>query len=92
MASLIAWLGVVSFLAPAVVAIAMGVWEGTIRPRRIPDDIINAEADDLTARFGEGAALAAFIEEQSAWYRSQTFEQGRWRRIRNVIERRQARR
>lgn len=63
------------------------IWEGSIRPRLIPAGEIEAEARRLLARWGDRAAEMAFIEEDRAWRYSETFEQGRWHRVRLMIER-----
>ena len=64
-------------------------WEGSIRPRLIPRAEIVAEADELWAEDDEQAFEHACAEEHSAWYRSATFEQGKWKRVREEIMRRE---
>lgn len=66
------------------------IWEGSIRPRLIPAGEIEAEARRLLARWGDRAAEMAFIEEDRAWRYSETFEQGRWHRVRLMIDRLQS--
>lgn len=66
------------------------IWEGSIRPRLIPASEIEAEARRLLARWGDRAAEMAFIEEDRAWRYSETFEQGRWHRVRLMIDRLQS--
>jgi hypothetical protein len=41
----------------------------------------------MVARWGDRAAKMAFIEEDRAWRYSETFEQGRWHRVRQAIAR-----
>ncbi len=57
-----------------------------IRPLLIPKAEIERLADDLRLSYPADPAEAAFAEEQNAWYRSETFEQGKWRRVRMRIE------
>ena len=64
-------------------------WEGSVRPRMIPRREILAEADRLWAQDRDGAFERVCIEEHAAWYRAEEFEQGRWRRIREEIMRRE---
>lgn len=76
-------------LSPIWGAFVWGLWEGSIRPGLIPRNEIMAEADRLWAIDDDRAFDKACIEEHAAWYRSNTFEQGRWRRIRREIMRRE---
>jgi hypothetical protein len=63
------------------------IWDLSIRPRLIPVGDIKALADDMIANHGPRAEEIAFIEEDRAWRYSETFEQGKWRRVRKHIER-----
>lgn len=63
-------------------------WDLSIRPRLIPVRDIKAAADDLVAKYGPRAEEIAFIEEDRAWRYSETFEQGRWHRVRRELWRR----
>jgi hypothetical protein len=63
-------------------------WELSIRPRLIPVGNIKAVADDLVAKYGPRAEEIAFIEEDRAWRYSETFEQGKWHRVRRELWRR----
>ncbi len=63
-------------------------WEGSIRPRLIPKAEIIAKADELKTKFGDEAFEHACINEHRGWYDSNMFEQGRWRRIREEVMRR----
>lgn len=65
------------------------IWEGSIRPRLIPRHEIIAKADELWEQDQAHAFDIACTKEHIAWYRSNTFEQGRWRRIRREIMRRE---
>lgn len=63
------------------------MWEGEIKPRLIPEAEINALANGHIARYGERAAEMAFTEEERAWRYSDSFAQGKWKRVRQEIER-----
>lgn len=63
-------------------ALALEVWLGAIRPRLIDQAEIAALAADLVRRYGSHAAEMAFIEEDRAWRYSDSFEQGKWKRVR----------
>lgn len=76
-------------LSPIWGAFAWGFWEGSIRPGLIPRDEIVGQADRLWAIDDDRAFDKACMEEHAAWYRSNIFEQGRWRRIRREIMRRE---
>lgn len=76
-------------LFPIWGALIWGIWDGSIRPRLIPREQIVEKADELWTRDHTCAFDIACIEEHAAWYRSDTFEQGRWRRIREDIMQRE---
>lgn len=63
-------------------ALALEVWLGVIRPRLIAQAEIDALAADLLRRHGSRAAEIAFIEEDRAWRYSDSFERGKWKRVR----------
>ena len=80
---------------PLVVVIAMIVavglwhaWEFRLKPLAIPKAKINAIVDDLIARHGPDAEDWARGYEEEQWYRSDTYEQGKWRRVRRELWRR----
>ncbi len=56
-----------------------------VRPLLIPKAEIERLAKELRLSHPADPAGAAFTEEQNAWHRSETFEQGKWRRIRAHI-------
>lgn len=56
-----------------------------IRPLLIPKAEIERLANELRRSHPADAEEAAFDEEQNAWYRSETFEQGKWRRVRRLL-------
>jgi hypothetical protein len=84
------WVIVLVCTAPIWGSLVWLIWEGSIRPRLIPAAEIEAEARRLLDRWGDRAAEMAFIEEDRAWRYSETFEQGRWHRVRLMIDRLQS--
>ena len=62
------------------------IYESYVRPARIPKREIDALADEVRRRSPDDPADAAFVEEQAAWYRSEMFEQGKWRRVRKCLD------
>lgn len=73
-------------LSPIIFAMGFVLHRGVLKPILIPKSEIERMALDLIDRFNdpEGAAM---IEEHSAWYRSDNFQQGKWRRVRKMIAR-----
>lgn len=63
-------------------------WSFRIRPLFIPRAVIDVIADELIARYGPRAEEMAFIEEDRAWRYTDTYEQGKWRRVRRELWRR----
>jgi len=80
------WTMIALALSPIILAFASVFIDGTIRPMLIPDAEIKRLAAELISRH-ENPEEVAFIEEHSAWYRSNNFEQGKWRRVRNETKR-----
>lgn len=58
-----------------------------IRPLLIPRLEIERLAEKMMHRNPIDPEEAAFIEEDAAWYRSETYEQGKWRRVRKALRR-----
>lgn len=80
-----------SFLALGAFVLAIFLWvewQGRIRPMFISRAEIERMADELAEKYGDRAEEMAFMEEDRAWRYSQTFEQGKWRRVRKELERR----
>ncbi len=59
-------------------------YEFRVRPLFIPPEEIDRLVAEMLKR--DNPEEAAFIEEHSAWYRSDPFEQGKWRRVRRKLE------
>lgn len=76
-------------LSPFWGALLWSFWQGSVRPRLIPRREIVAKVEEVYARHGERAFDFACSEEYRAWYDSDAFEQGRWRRVREEIMRRE---
>ena len=80
------WVAIGLGTAPAWWALIWVVWNGTIRPRLIPATEIDAMASTLVAQWGDNAVEIASIEEDRARRYSDSFAQGRWRRVRLSIK------
>jgi hypothetical protein len=80
------WWGLIIFCtAPIWGTLIWFLNELYIRPMLIPNAEIQHLADELKRSHPANPVEAAFAEEQNAWYRSETFEQGKWRRVRRHI-------
>ena len=82
------WLAIVAALSPIVIGIGWAVVEGSILPRLVPREEIKTMADEVMRDHPDDPEEWVNIEEHAAWHRSQSFEQGKWRRVRGVIKRR----
>ncbi|MFB9949975.1 hypothetical protein ACFFP0_14010 [Rhizobium puerariae] len=78
------WSFIVIGLSPIILAFGCVFIDGTIRPMLVPKAEIERMAADLISRHNDPEEAAA-IEEHAAWYRSNNFEQGKWRRVRKLI-------
>jgi hypothetical protein len=63
------------------------LWEGDVRPLLVPRAKIDALSVAMLVQHADRAEQMAFIEEDRAWRYSDSFEQGKWRRVRKTIER-----
>src|SRR6478735_2838733 len=79
------WIGIGAATSPIWGALLWVLWQGSIRPRLIPRAEIDSLAAEMLARHGSRAEEVAFIEEDRAWRNSQSFERGKWRRVRKRI-------
>ncbi|WP_282130072.1 hypothetical protein [Roseobacter litoralis] len=77
--------------APAVIAFVWVMWENSILPALIPKPEIILQANELIEEYGERAEEVAANREYEAWYRSELTDQGKWKRVRREITRRQRR-
>jgi len=82
------WIALLLAISPIVLGIGWGIVEGSILPRLISRAEIHVLANTLMQRRPDDPEEAAFIEEYAAWYRSESYEQGKWRRVRKEIRRR----
>ena len=81
------WLAIGAATAPIWGALLWELWEGGVQPRLVPRAEIDSLAAAMLARHGDRAEEMAFIEEDRAWRYSESFEQGKWRRVRKRVER-----
>ncbi|MEA2885112.1 MAG: hypothetical protein QOH32_4368 [Bradyrhizobium sp.] len=72
-------------LAPIWGTLLWELWEGSVRPRLVPRDIIQRAAAAMLVRHGDGAERMAFIAEDRAWRYSESFKQGCRQRVRKRI-------
>jgi hypothetical protein len=82
------WLCIALAIAPMVFGIGWGIYEGSILPRLIPRTEIDALTDELMRRYPDDPEDAAFNETYNAWHRSNSFEQGKWHRVRKEVRKR----
>src|SRR5689334_7668969 len=80
------WCGIGAATSPIWGTVVWVIWEGSIRPRLIPDGEIESLAAAMLRLYGEKAAEVAFMEEDWAWRYSRPFQQGKWRRVRKRME------
>lgn len=80
------WVAIGAAIAPIWGAFLWELWEGGIRPQFVSRAEIDAMCAAMLARHGDRAEEMAFIEEDRAWRYSDSFEQGKWRRVRKRIE------
>jgi hypothetical protein len=85
--SFLLWLALGVASAPIWGAILWTLWQGAVRPRLIPRAEVERLAAELLARYGDRAEEVAFAKEYGAWRDSDVYEQGKWRRVRSIIER-----
>lgn len=82
------WLAIAIAMSPIVIGIGWAIVEGSILPRLVPREEIEAMAAEVMRDHPEDPEEWAFTEEHAAWYRSLSFEQGKWHRVRKAIRRR----
>ena len=79
------WLLIAVAILPIVIGIGGAIIEGSILPRLVPRAEIEAMADAVMRDHSDDPEEWAFIEEDAAWRRSMSFEQGKWHRVRKAI-------
>jgi hypothetical protein len=79
------WSLMVLGTAPAWGTLIWFLNELYIRPLLIPKAEIERLANELLRSHPADPAEAAFDEELNAWYRSETFAQGKWRRVKRLL-------
>lgn len=80
--NLLWWTGTIIALSPIWGTLAYELWAARIKPLLIPRQEIERIAAELFAQHGDRAAEVAAINEDRAWRDSDSFEQGKWRRVR----------
>lgn len=80
------WLAIGAAAAPIWGAGLWMVWQGVVRPHLIPRAEVERTAASLIERHGERAGEVAFANEYGAWRDSDGFAQGKWRRVRRLID------
>jgi hypothetical protein len=83
---IVVWLAVGAAAAPIWGAGLWVLWQGVIRPHLIRRGEVERLVTLLIEHFGERAGEVAFAREYRAWRHSDSFEQGKWRRVRTLIE------
>lgn len=68
-------------------AVLWELWFGIMLPLFVPAREIHALAEVLMCRHGGRAEEVAFLNESKAWFECDSFEQGKWRRVRRYIKR-----
>lgn len=84
------WIALVSVGVPALGALGFQLYRFCYLPLRIPRAEIQRLADEIARDHPDDPDLAAFREEETAWYRGETVEQGKWRRVRRALRRRES--
>lgn len=74
--------------APALIALVWHLYELVILPAQISRKEIRELATTLILLHQDRAAQYAYELELQAWENSETTEQGKWRRVRREIKRR----
>lgn len=82
------WLAIALALSPIVLGVGWALVENSILPRLVPRAEIEAITDEVMRHHPDDPEEWAFMEEHAAWYRSLSFEQGKWHRVRKTIRRR----
>ena len=80
------WVMVGAAAAPIWGAGLWVLWQGVVRPHLIPRGEVERLAALLVEHYGEREGEAAFAREYGAWHESDGFAQGKWRRVRRLIE------
>lgn len=86
--NLAAWAPWIAFAGLMLVGLVWMLWDLHVAPYLLPREDVEREADEIMANFADPAD-EAFQREWRAWHRCEGPEQGRWRRVRRIIQRRQ---
>lgn len=80
-------LALLALMTPATIWFIWTIMERLILPALIPYRDITAMAEAMIATHGPSAAEIAHHYEFNAWRLGKGVEQGKWRRVRNMIGR-----
>jgi hypothetical protein len=72
-------------LSPMAIGLGWAIWEGHVRPTLIPRATIEALADKVLAESHDDPLDVIEGYECRAWRKSDSFEQGQWRRVWKVV-------
>ena len=86
--SVSSWFSITVIGACGLSAFMYVIWQQAVRPMLVPRAEITRIADVLSETYGSAAEAFAVIEEDRAWRYSQNFQQGKWRRARAELRRR----
>lgn len=86
--AIVAWAPWIAFAGLMLVGLVWTLWEMHVAPHLLPREEVERDADEIMANFADPAD-EAFQREWRAWHRCEGREQGRWRRVRHIIRRRQ---
>lgn len=81
------WVVFIICMSPIWGTLVFHAWEASIKPRLVPRHEIMEMADTLIAKHGKHADHHALIEEEGAWFRGDTVQQGIWRRVYRELRR-----
>lgn len=84
-ATLVPWATVV---VVALATLGWVLWDLHVAPYLLPREGVERDADEIMANYTDPAD-EAFQREWRAWHRCEGPEQGRWRRVRRIIRRRE---
>ena len=85
---LILWAISAIVTAPVWATILWELWSMFVRPALVPRAEIDRLASAMLAEHGDAAEPMAFVEEDRAWRYSESYQQGKWRRVRKALRRR----
>jgi hypothetical protein len=79
-------IGLLAVAIPIAGVFLYAAYDHQVRPLFIPKAEIERLARELIAKYPDNPEQAAFNEEYSAWRNSNGFDQGKWKRVRQIIK------